>query len=186
MNGRCHSISGVISGATTAAVVACSQSIPVIGACTFIGAVSGLVGGLFPDIDKQGTTISKKARVTSFVASKVTGHRGVLHTPAVAFLFGFGLLYLISYFKVQNIFFQSAIYAFVFAFLSHLILDLLTPRGIMLLYPISTKRIHIIGFKTKAKEFIGVLIISSICFFVILNYFLNINIIQILISDIQY
>lgn len=124
--------------------------------------VSSGLGGLAPDLDKQGSRISNKAKISSFIIEHVTGHRGLLHTP-----FFVGLLYLtFKILQVKYIFlcdYEFYFICFIIGYLSHLFLDFLTPKGIMLFYPFSFKYKHIIGLKSRFKDLL-VIIIFTILF----------------------
>lgn len=61
--------------------------------------IGSALGSLLPDIDHEGSTISKKLKVVSKIASKTTEHRGITHTLLGWFIYSLivigiaGLLY---------------------------------------------------------------------------------------------
>jgi inner membrane protein len=84
---------------------------------------------LLPDIDKVQSKISEKIKVVSFIIRFFLGHRGLMHSIWIPLLF-----YLMLFAFNMNI----AI-AVSFGYLSHLLLDGLTPSGVKLLWPINKK-----------------------------------------------
>jgi inner membrane protein len=84
---------------------------------------------LLPDIDKVQSKVSEKIKVVSFVIRFFLGHRGLMHSIWVPLIF-----YLTLFGFSMNI----AI-AISFGYLSHLLLDGLTPSGVKLLWPMKKK-----------------------------------------------
>jgi len=89
-----------------------------------------LIASIIPDIDSYKSKIGKKIKPLSFLINIFLGHRGIFHS-----LF---LLILIS-FVIAIVKTEPAI-AFFIGYLSHLLLDSLTPEGVMFFYPFSKKR----------------------------------------------
>lgn len=80
---------------------------------------------IFPDIDTIKSKISKKLRVFAYIVNFLLGHRGLVHSiwiPALIYL----LLFTISV--------KLAIAAS-FGYLSHLVLDCFTVKGLRVLWP---------------------------------------------------
>ncbi|BAL80687.1 metal-dependent hydrolase [Caldisericum exile] len=91
-------------------------------------------GSLFPDIDTFGIlSRAMKSR------GRNLKHRGILHTPFIYCVI-FGVYYLM--------FRNFGIMPFIVGTFSHIFLDFTTVEGIPILYPITSRRFHIIGFKT--------------------------------------
>lgn len=157
MNGVCHRITGTIAGATT--FVACAHPntpAAVVTGCV-VGGLIGGVGGLIPDLDKTGSKIANKFPITAKITEFTLGHRGLLHTPF------FVLMVMMIYYAVSKNTSYSlnnvAIFSFFAGYMSHILLDYLTPQGIMMLYPISKKRFHLIGLKGRLRDlFVGTII----------------------------
>jgi inner membrane protein len=84
-----------------------------------------------PDIDESSSKIHKKFRPLSYLAS-LTGHRNIFHTLYTPLLFSLTLM--LFNFKEQAI-------AILIGYLSHLLLDAITPQGISIFYPLNRKRI---------------------------------------------
>ena len=85
---------------------------------------------LFPDIDEAGSTIGKKTQPFSNMINIICGHRGVFHSLLLPCTTMLTLLF----FKQT----ESGIAIFI-GYISHLVMDMITPAGIYLLYPFSFK-----------------------------------------------
>jgi inner membrane protein len=88
--------------------------------------VSG-VSALIPDIDIPTSKVGRAFPILSTIINIAFGHRGIFHSLLAA-----GLIYLL----VLKLFPAYSIY-FLIGYLSHLLLDCLTPAGVPLLWPIS-------------------------------------------------
>ncbi|MDA1196953.1 MAG: metal-dependent hydrolase [Nanoarchaeota archaeon] len=96
-----------------------------------------VLSALLPDLDVKNSTISRWFPFFSWFSR----HRGMLHSFVVAVM---------GYF-LMSLFSEAYGIAFFLGYCSHLILDMLTPQGIVLLAPFSQKRFH--GFlKTGSFE----------------------------------
>jgi len=120
-----------------------------------------LLGALLPDIDEPRSFIGRRLWVLSRIirlfdiflrqgGKSFLGHRGAFHSLLPIVLFG-GLYFgidqaSITYSDEIQLFIQGII----IGYLSHLLLDLLTNRGIPLLYPFSSKKISISLFSTSS------------------------------------
>lgn len=87
--------------------------------------VSG-VSALLPDIDIPTSKVGRASPIISNIINITFGHRGLFHSLLVA-----GLIYLL----VLKFFPAYSIYCLI-GYLSHLLLDCLTPAGVPLLWPI--------------------------------------------------
>ncbi|MBI5073256.1 metal-dependent hydrolase [Candidatus Woesearchaeota archaeon] len=85
---------------------------------------------LFPDIDEAGSAIGKKTKPFSNIINIICGHRGVFHS-----------LLLPSAAALTLLFFQQteAAVAVFIGYVSHLVMDMITPAGIYLFYPFRWK-----------------------------------------------
>lgn len=166
MNGKCHKLVGAVTGMSgilaISGVQGAEPAITVLG----LSALAGGLGGLVPDIDKRGSKISNKARVVSTITELTCGHRGIIHTPFMLVILSIIMFVLIKKAQITNIYILASAISFILGYFSHLALDLLTPAGIMLLYPFSKKRTHIIGLKTKLKE--PIICVVSLVFLVLI------------------
>ncbi len=104
----------------------------------FFGLV--LLGALLPDIDHRESVISKWIYPVAWILSFFFRHRGIIHS---IFFLG-GLFVAVSSF-------WGVAYAFplLAGFLSHIVIDSITVRGINYLYPLTTFRI--MGFIETGK-----------------------------------
>ncbi len=116
MTGKTHLLGGVLTG------VLITQALDInIG----YAAVAGL-GALFPDIDEPNSTIGRRIP-GSFMVKFLFGHRGFWHSLLAA-----ALVYLLLLGIASN----TIAVLFVAGYISHLILDAMTPSGVPFLYPI--------------------------------------------------
>lgn len=117
---------------------------PLLASSLIIGST---IGSISLDIDTIHSKVSRSniaALSISFLIEEIFGHRGIIHTPFFIGLLcsleaillytyrnsDLGILLFIGFFGI----------AFILGAISHLILDMLTPMGVMLLYPVSKKR----------------------------------------------
>ena len=142
-----HSLGGVAAGLALVHVSGISE--PVTLAYVAAGA---LVGSLLPDIDHTRSKISNKNIITNTISHLVSiffKHRGFLHTPV--FL---AILFVVIYVGVGMIPVRISAFhlaaAILLGALSHLILDSLTPGGIMWLWPFTKKKINFASIKTSS------------------------------------
>jgi membrane-bound metal-dependent hydrolase YbcI (DUF457 family) len=97
------------------------------------------IGALLPDLDSKD---SLPARLVPWIPKRLEGQFGHLeewHTPAAAVLVAVVSAPLIAVVGVR------AWYLVPFGFLSHLLLDLLAPKGVMLLWPLNRTRYGVFG-----------------------------------------
>ena len=85
---------------------------------------------VLPDIDMPMSRIGRRHRIVSSLLNVVFGHRGFVHTvfPALGL---FALLYSLGYFILGMAAFLG--------YMSHLVLDMLTPEGVRLFHPFFDK-----------------------------------------------
>lgn len=109
--------------------------------------LGGLIGGILPDIDNQGSYIGKlTAPLSTFIGSiqKVFGrtdsrHRGLLHDPIV-YIIGLVLSYL---------YFTPLVGLFI-GCLTHIFLDLFNPSGVPFLFGV--KHLRLAKLNSGSKE----------------------------------
>lgn len=120
---------------------------------TLLIASGGLVvGALLPDIDHGNSYISKKLKPISKFTSKYFRHREFTHS-----ILGAGLMTVFLDFILKKIGFQDTyrtvfIQSILLGIISHIFLDMLTPAGVVLFYPLSKKRIKLLHFRKKSKK----------------------------------
>ena len=117
-----------------------------------------LITSALPDIDSYKSKLGKKIKPVSFLINIFLGHRGIFHS-----LF---LLILISMvIAIINI--EIAV-AFFIGYLSHLVLDSLTPEGVMFFYPFSNRRTK--GFIRTGSLFENIffILLLALCFYMII------------------
>lgn len=91
--------------------------------------------GLIPDIDTHKSKVGKKIPIISFILKIIFGHRGIFHSVFIPILLFFAFSYLGFYLMGL---------AVLLGYLSHILLDALTPSGVKLFWP----------FRFKMKGFI--------------------------------
>ena len=94
------------------------------------------IGALLPDLDARDTLAGRLLPAVSQPLESWLGHKGAWHTPAAAALIG-ALALPLALFPAAG---PSAWYPLPLGFAAHLLLDLLAPRGLMLLWPLSRAR----------------------------------------------
>lgn len=156
MNGICHKIGGI-----TTSVIILSTAFQDVTPETFaVATIAGALGSLIPDIDEPNSIVGKKVKLLSKGFKAIFGHRGIIHTPFMLILICIGLFFGLK--KIPEEFLHLCTYSaifFVIGYLSHLILDYMTPQGIMIFYPFSKKRFRIFGLKGKYRD----LLVSTFC-----------------------
>ena len=107
--------------------------------CGFLACSSGLLfvavtaaAAILPDIDVMTSKISRKLPPFAIVASFFFGHRGLFHSVLAAFLL---------YFVAAAAFNREVAAAVLIGYVSHLLLDALTTKGIRPFAPLLKFRI---------------------------------------------
>ena len=103
------------------------------------------IGSIAPDIDKQGSKIGNKFKLSSLVIEYACGHRYLFHSP-----FLLGILTVVVLPLFLNIYGYLLALGFLVGYLSHLVLDFFNGLGIPLFYPLSKKRYHIATIRTRS------------------------------------
>ncbi|HHI03976.1 MAG TPA: metal-dependent hydrolase [Candidatus Woesearchaeota archaeon] len=117
-----------------------------------------LITSALPDIDSYKSKLGKKIKPISFLINIFLGHRGIFHSPFLPILISL-LIMLVNH---------EIAAAFFIGYLSHLVLDSLTPEGIMLFYPFSNRRTK--GFIRTGSlwENIFFILLLALCFYMLL------------------
>lgn len=162
MTGKTHAAAGLTVG------IGCASLLSLSPAHGVAAAVCAVVGSLFPDIDNHTSTIGRKVKFVSFLLQLFIGHRTVFHAP---------LLYALLWLFGRKILPQLSLYLTTFSIgvLSHLFLDMLTPAGIPLFWPIR-KKVHILAFRTSGFVdwllcFLFIAVSQYLLFTLLLPYF---------------
>lgn len=90
-----------------------------------------ILGSLLPDIDHPKSFLGKKVKPISKSLYKWFGHRTLTHSLFI-FIISFEACRLTNYHPLAT--------GLTLGLISHILLDLLTPQGVALCYPISKKR----------------------------------------------
>lgn len=111
--------------------------------------VTCAISSLICDLDTPTSKIGRMSPTISKICNKMFGHRGFLHTPC------FLALCWLCYFNInKGIYIDNTfwiMFGFSIGFLCHILQDILTKGGIMLLYPFCKKKFHLTNFKSKSK-----------------------------------
>lgn len=146
MTGKTHIAGGLLVGVLATQVMDIHIGYSII---------SGL-GALLPDIDEPHSTIGRKIP-GSFLFKILFGHRGFFHSLLAAGLFYLALMFVTNH---------TVALLLVAGYISHLLLDALTPSGVPFLYPIkksfSLGLIKTGGIKEYAFLFAMVIILVAI------------------------
>lgn len=120
MLGKTHTAAGVCAGVGLTMAVATS---PLTGA-VIIG--ESWLGALLPDIDHKNSKISKRLKLTGFIARLFAGHRTLFHNP----LF-YTAIYAVLWCLRQDL--ARLLIPLFVGIGTHLFLDAMTPMGVPLL-----------------------------------------------------
>lgn len=146
MNYITHALGGVAAGLVVISTTGIQD--PIQKTTVMTGAV---LGSLFADIDHPKSWIANKVSVIGSIISSLFKHRGFLHTPLFVLITWALISYAIPIWLYRSVELCRVILfckGFIPGMLSHLILDTLNVQGIMWLFPISTKRLHILSIRT--------------------------------------
>ena len=133
LTGRTHFLTGLCVGVLYAGVSETSDSmIPIV--------IASAAGALLPDVDNCTSVLGRKVFPASLAIQATFHHRTLFHSP---------LLYGVLWALLSGLFpqYQYLLNAALIGIGSHLVLDMLNPKGIPLLYPIP-KRFHLANFKS--------------------------------------
>ncbi|MCY1024749.1 metal-dependent hydrolase [Mammaliicoccus sciuri] len=98
------------------------------------------VASLVPDICHFKSNLGKKIFPISFIVRLIFGHRTFTHSLLFLFLIFWGLRSISAP--------EPYLVSFILGMLSHIILDMLTPRGVKLFYPLNVSVKLPIVFRT--------------------------------------
>ena len=122
MTGKTHASCGLLVGAMTIEYFQTDlfTSITII--------TLAVISSLLPDICHTQSKIGRRFKILSLLVRTLFGHRTFTHS-----LLFISLIIILLYFIQTPDYYLVSI---IFGLLSHVILDMLTPRGVKLLYPI--------------------------------------------------
>lgn len=125
MKGNSHVVIGALGGVIACCTPSPSPTIGMVLACMVVGGITALV----PDIDHRHSTISHKVGILRWVVFWLP-HRGFTHSLLAVALVGAGAWALVG----AGVPVVVGI-SLVVGYASHIVADMLTVRGVMLLYP---------------------------------------------------
>lgn len=161
MNYITHSLGGAAAG-----MIAISAG-AVIEPSHQAGIMAGAVlGALFVDIDHRRSWAGHKLPVCAAIMSGIFKHRGPIHTPVFIVATGIILIMLnqtaLQEFTPYSTYF---IMGFIPGMLSHLVLDTLNVQGIMWLWPVWKKRLHLLPIRTNSMMETVVCVLMAACIY---------------------
>jgi inner membrane protein len=141
MTGRTHDLAAI----TTLTTFLATQPVITVSLATAVTAVAAnLIGTLTPDIDQPTASLWHKIPAGSWIGKIISpllgNHRMLSHSLAGLFLAGWGMVYVLKYMHTFLLVDMTMVWsAFIFGYLSHLIMDSLTREGMPWLFPIPVR-----------------------------------------------
>lgn len=138
MTGRTHDLAAV----TTITAYLAYQPLPTVSLATAIMVIAvNVIGGITPDLDQPTAGLWQKIPAGSIfghiIGPLLGHHRMISHSIAGMALAGWGMKYLLAYIHTFLLVDMHLVWwAFMFGYLSHLIMDTLTKEGVPWLFPI--------------------------------------------------
>lgn len=140
MLGRTHVAGGMISACASLLLFKQpAQSLPPPVALLALG--MGMIGSLLPDIDHPQSAMGRQLPIVSDGVSLVMGHRGGMHSLLMTFLVGIAASIGLHFVYPSVAYLLAA--ALTLGYLSHLMLDALTPSGVPFLWPVNERQFSI-------------------------------------------
>lgn len=174
MNSRTHTIGGICSGVVASTILYADTF--TVGSLVTSGLIiyGSSIGSIIPDIDHPTSKLGRKflLRPISIVINKVFGHRTITHSLISTVVFSFLLLLTTYLFEgVFHYIYSNLIIGICVGYLSHLLLDSFTVKGIPIYYPFSSKTYKLFNFKTGKDEELVSMIILLLTGLFIITYF---------------
>ncbi|MFZ4452459.1 metal-dependent hydrolase [Salibacterium aidingense] len=160
MNAGTHTIGALAAGAAVYTIQPMPFGLTSMEGVVYAAAV--VTGGLLPDICQPFSWIGRRMTVISKVVQKLFGHRTITHS-----LLFLCILYIVTG-AIPYGWGPAFQYGLTIGMASHFILDMMTPRGIRLLYPVKYNVMFPLTTKTGSvlgEGTISVLMLSWIVYF---------------------
>ncbi|AIY82530.1 hypothetical protein U729_1934 [Clostridium baratii str. Sullivan] len=133
------------------------------------------LGSLFPDIDLKSSFISKRHPFIAKHFGRHFRHRSFTHS-LICVLILFLICKILISISSLNVAIVSICYGFLFGYISHLLLDLLTKEGIELFFPLKTNiKVFFIKTGSKAEKIFYKVLKVIVVFFVFYNIYIILN-----------
>ena len=104
-----------------------------------------LIGSVLPDIDHPKSFIGRRIPFLPTILDKTVGHRTLTHS--LVFLVSLIIVWFLS----NNLFLRISMFGLFLGSTSHILLDMITMKGVALLYPFSKKKYGLGIMKTNSK-----------------------------------
>lgn len=154
MDGKTHRLGGIVAGtALTAGIMLSNTPIDALGAGLIV--ISSAFASLLPDLDHPNSIASHRHKLISKFVRNFTEHRGFTHTLLCGglltmFIFLIGL----SLPPIPRYYIGFVTIGFLTGYLSHLLLDIITPAGLAIFAPVSNYTVRIIGVNQQDHKWI--------------------------------
>ena len=163
MNHKAHKVGGVCSGLIVSTILF-SKDIGLRELVSSTLIMSGaVVGSLCPDIDTPNSKVGSKMllKPISILINKLFGHRTITHSVIVSLLMTTLLISSTSIFSgTLGFIYTNIIIGFCTGWFSHLLLDIITIKGIPIYYPIIKKKYSLFKFKPdKDDDLVSMIVI---------------------------
>ena len=151
MNGKTHMLGGLTAIAIYYISFNSKADLSLVQNQCSLAILTGaaVFGAKLPDIDTRRSSITNKNRLLSFLIRVYTKHRGITHSHFLLFIF---MTLFMPLLELNDIYINNFIIGFFLGYLSHLIYDMMNPKGIPLFYPVSKNHIHIAKIVTGSFE----------------------------------
>lgn len=130
MKAATHTVGALAAGSAAIYFNGAPQAVEqdIVQAAVFIGSL--MLGGLLPDICQPNSWMGRRLRATSYLVFKLVGHRTLTHS-----LVGTAIVFILTGLipGLTGTVIQTGITAGV---ISHIFLDMLTPKGVHLFFPV--------------------------------------------------
>lgn len=162
MNYQAHQFGGACTGLTAGLLLTQSQPPAMVLTLCGILTITGAIGGLFPDIDHQGSKIGKRVKSVSAIINKTAGHRGAIHAPILYVLMAGIFMFVAEVYELSMVW-SLVVFGFLLGCYSHLALDLMTIEGIPVLWPLSKRKYRIFKLRTGPDDWKGCVLFALMC-----------------------
>lgn len=177
MNNKTHKVGGLCSGLIVSTIMFSKN--PELGNLISSGLIisGATIGSLAPDIDHPESKVGRKflLRPISILISKLFGHRTITHSVVMSVFMTILLLISTTMFTgIPKFIYSNLIIGFCVGWMSHLLLDLITVKGIPIYYPFIKRKYSLLKFKTsRDEELVTMLIILLTGTLIALYFILN-------------
>lgn len=172
MQGKVHVVIGVTTVACLCVKYPTGIELFGMNILPEIALVTAAAGSYAPDIDMGRTHAGQKHKVASKLISKFGGgHRGITHTLVVPLILGIIMFMMnqwLAPYPYICMIVQSLLFGFEAGWVMHIFADLFNGKGVPLLFPLSTSKIHVMDLPSSgfggwmfAVIFVGIMAVIT-------------------------